>query len=147
VGVQLFEHFVREEHVSPARLAYDRPSPKLLGFVGKHYHLKSFTPQANNYVVFAQYFDTASAAASTRQPSGALSPTEPDKGAGVRCHASCEQGCRSPAMIRIMANPNSPIRNFSFVVHQSSVVRTTHPTRCAGCSHRRRPQHPQHKQW
>jgi alpha-tubulin N-acetyltransferase 1 len=45
VGLKLFEHFLAAERQSPARLAYDRPSPKLLGFVSKHYGLKSFTPQ------------------------------------------------------------------------------------------------------
>mmetsp|Transcript_10425 Transcript_10425/g.38733 ORF Transcript_10425/g.38733 Transcript_10425/m.38733 type:complete len:518 (-) Transcript_10425:376-1929(-) len=38
-------------------LAYDRPSPKLLGFLKKHYSLEKFTPQANNYVVFGEYFE------------------------------------------------------------------------------------------
>jgi alpha-tubulin N-acetyltransferase 1 len=43
----------------PAKLAYDRPSPKLIGFMGKHYGLKSFVPQNNNYVVFDEYYRQA----------------------------------------------------------------------------------------
>jgi alpha-tubulin N-acetyltransferase 1 len=46
------------EKAKPEKLAYDRPSEKLLGFLAKHYGLKRFTPQNNNYVVFASYFDS-----------------------------------------------------------------------------------------
>ena len=38
--------------VKPELLAYDKPSPKLLAFMGKHYGLKNYVPQNNNYVVF-----------------------------------------------------------------------------------------------
>jgi len=40
------------EKVTPDKLAYDRPSPKLIGFCAKHYGLKSYQPQNNNFVVF-----------------------------------------------------------------------------------------------
>jgi len=41
-------------------LSYDRPSPKLLGFLGKHYNLRKYVPQNNNYVVFDDYFGDSS---------------------------------------------------------------------------------------
>lgn len=44
------------ENVQPKILAYDRPSPKLLGFLKKHYGLNQYIPQNNNYVVFNDYF-------------------------------------------------------------------------------------------
>ena len=44
------------ENVKPANLAYDRPSPKLISFLKKHYSLVNFTPQNNNFVVFSDYF-------------------------------------------------------------------------------------------
>lgn len=44
------------ENKQPLELGYDRPSPKLLGFLAKHYNLKSYSPQTNNYVVFDEYF-------------------------------------------------------------------------------------------
>ena len=56
VGKRLFEFMLEHQGVRPHRLAYDRPSPKLLGFLGKHYNLKNYTPQANNFVVFKRYF-------------------------------------------------------------------------------------------
>lgn len=62
-GLQLFEEMLRVEGAEPHRLGYDRPSPKLMGFLRKHYNLSRFTPQANNFVVFADFF-----AGSARQP-------------------------------------------------------------------------------
>jgi alpha-tubulin N-acetyltransferase 1 len=46
------------EQTVPARLAYDRPSPLLINFMSKHFGLKSFVPQNNNYVIFDEYFRT-----------------------------------------------------------------------------------------
>jgi len=45
------------ENSRPELLGYDRPSPKLFGFLNKHYQLKKFIPQNNNYVIFAEYFE------------------------------------------------------------------------------------------
>jgi alpha-tubulin N-acetyltransferase 1 len=44
------------ENIIPSNLAYDRPSPKLIAFLKKHYSLVNFTPQNNNFVVFHEYF-------------------------------------------------------------------------------------------
>lgn len=41
----------------PKKLGYDRPSSKLLAFLRKYYNLTDYIPQANNYVVFNDYFD------------------------------------------------------------------------------------------
>jgi alpha-tubulin N-acetyltransferase 1 len=45
-----------DEQKHPAKLAYDRPSEKLIGFLKKHYGLVKYIPQNNNFVVFNQYF-------------------------------------------------------------------------------------------
>ena len=37
-------------------MAVDRPSPKLLGFLKKHYGLAQNIPQVNNYVIFDGFF-------------------------------------------------------------------------------------------
>lgn len=47
----------RENNVHPAKLAYDRPSNKLIGFLSKHYGLKNYVSQNNNFIVFNQYWD------------------------------------------------------------------------------------------
>lgn len=44
------------EGVRPEKLAYDRPSEKLIGFLAKHYGLKKYVPQNNNFVVFDAYW-------------------------------------------------------------------------------------------
>merc|ERR1719453_445239 len=55
-GRDLFERMLADERISPAKLGYDRPSPKLFGFLAKHYHLVDYAPQTNNFVVFQRYF-------------------------------------------------------------------------------------------
>ncbi|CAD8181919.1 unnamed protein product [Paramecium octaurelia] len=57
IGKELFEEMLRCEIIYPEKLAYDRPSPKLLGFLKKHYHLSNYIPQNNNFVIFSQYFE------------------------------------------------------------------------------------------
>lgn len=47
------------ERAEPARLAYDRPSPKLQAFLARHYGLRAFQPQNNNFVVFDRYFEVS----------------------------------------------------------------------------------------
>jgi len=55
-GKRLFEAMLRGEGVDPRFLAIDRPSPKLVSFLRKHYGLYSTIPQVNNYVVFSGFF-------------------------------------------------------------------------------------------
>ncbi|CAD8192219.1 unnamed protein product [Paramecium pentaurelia] len=57
IGKELFEEMLRQEVLTPEKLAYDRPSPKLLGFLKKYYNLQNYIPQNNNYVIYSQYFD------------------------------------------------------------------------------------------
>lgn len=60
-GKALFEHMLAAEGVRrPETLAIDRPSPKLLGFMKKHYGLSAYAPQVNNFVVFDRFFDRTS---------------------------------------------------------------------------------------
>lgn len=42
VGRKLFDYMLSVERKSPARLAYDRPSPKLISFLGKHFGLRKY---------------------------------------------------------------------------------------------------------
>ena len=48
---------LRDNGNKPARLAYDKPSPKLIGFLKKHYGLKNYSSQSHNFIVFDAYFD------------------------------------------------------------------------------------------
>ncbi|ETL39529.1 alpha-tubulin N-acetyltransferase [Phytophthora nicotianae] len=56
VGLQLFQRLLREENITPAQLAYDRPSPKLFAFLKKHAGLTEYFPQPNRFVIFDAYF-------------------------------------------------------------------------------------------
>ncbi|KAG6587152.1 alpha-tubulin N-acetyltransferase [Phytophthora cinnamomi] len=56
VGLQLFQRLLQDEQVTPAQLAYDRPSPKLFAFLEKHAGLTEYFPQPNRFVVFDAYF-------------------------------------------------------------------------------------------
>mmetsp|Transcript_40803 Transcript_40803/g.64241 ORF Transcript_40803/g.64241 Transcript_40803/m.64241 type:complete len:257 (+) Transcript_40803:56-826(+) len=67
-GRQLFDAMLRQEGVEPRSLGYDRPSPKLIGFLRKHFGLVQYQPQANHFVVFDKYW-------SSRRPSASVSAT------------------------------------------------------------------------
>ncbi|CCW70922.1 unnamed protein product [Phytomonas sp. Hart1] len=56
-GKHLFSTMIERENIDPGRIAIDRPGPKFLSFLDKHYGLRSYSPQANNYVVFDSFFD------------------------------------------------------------------------------------------
>ena len=58
IGKEIFEKFLNKEGKQAEKLAYDRPSDKLLAFLRKHYKLAGYIPQNNNFVVYNQYFET-----------------------------------------------------------------------------------------
>jgi len=62
LGRRLFDAMLAREKLTPCELGYDRPSPKLLGFLRKHYGLSDYRPQNNNFVVFDRFFALASGA-------------------------------------------------------------------------------------
>ena len=57
IGKQLFDYMLNFEKKTPCELAYDRPSPKLKGFLRKHYNLVNEVKQSNNFIVFNEFFD------------------------------------------------------------------------------------------
>lgn len=59
LGKELFEAMLERENFQPHKLAIDRPSDKLLGFMKKHYGLERTIPQMNNFVIFEGFFDKA----------------------------------------------------------------------------------------
>ena len=56
-GFKLFEAMLAAEGREARSLAYDRPSPKMLPFLRKHYALTDYNEQPNNFVVFDDYFE------------------------------------------------------------------------------------------
>lgn len=61
-GLQLFGFMLQHKRVEPVLMAFDRPSPKFLSFLSKHYNLTQSIPQVNNFVVFEGFFLDKSAA-------------------------------------------------------------------------------------
>lgn len=55
-GLELFDFMLRHKNMEPVLMAYDRPSPKFLFFLAKHYSLAQSVPQVNNFVVFEGFF-------------------------------------------------------------------------------------------
>ena len=55
-GKRLYEYMLQDLKVQPRLLAIDRPSPKLVAFMRKHYDLASIIPQVNNYVIYDGFF-------------------------------------------------------------------------------------------
>ncbi|XP_046875083.1 alpha-tubulin N-acetyltransferase 1 isoform X2 [Hypomesus transpacificus] len=72
-GLELFEFMLQHKRVEPLTMAYDRPSPKFLSFLEKHFCLKEGVPQVNNFVVFDGFFLNRSAAQLRKVP-----PKKPD---------------------------------------------------------------------
>ncbi|RXN20304.1 alpha-tubulin N-acetyltransferase 1 isoform X1 [Labeo rohita] len=77
-GLELFDFMLKHKRVQPEQMAYDRPSPKFLSFLEKHYDLKNSVPQVNNFVVFTGFFHTRSAVqlrkVPPKKPEGEIKP-------------------------------------------------------------------------
>jgi hypothetical protein len=84
----VLQHMLAAEQLCPEQLAYDRPSPKLLSFVRKHYGLSSYVPQSNNFVVFEQHFQHSSSSSSYSSTGGGRSmrSSRDSSGGGSMAH-------------------------------------------------------------
>lgn len=56
LGHMLFRSMLEQEKKRPCQLGYDKPSNKLLSFMSKYYNLRSYNDQANQFVVYNDYF-------------------------------------------------------------------------------------------
>ncbi|XP_077405548.1 alpha-tubulin N-acetyltransferase 1 isoform X2 [Vanacampus margaritifer] len=102
-GLELFNFMLQHKNIDPVLMAYDRPSPKLLSFLAKHYCLTQSVPQVNNFVVFDGFFHNKSGSAAcplTDQGMyGFFGPVQNDspKKARQRDQTLCYNGERSSA--------------------------------------------------
>ncbi|KAJ3236940.1 Alpha-tubulin N-acetyltransferase 1, partial [Chytriomyces hyalinus] len=67
-GKRLFEYMLETEQTTAAKLAYDRPSPRMMSFLKKHYALHDFISQANNFIIFKQVTTSESICEKKFQP-------------------------------------------------------------------------------
>jgi GNAT superfamily N-acetyltransferase len=104
-GKALFEYMLQFEKVHPKNLAYDRPSPKLIKFLQKHYGLSSYVTQNNNFVVFNQYFEE-------RKKSNITNNTDYSNSYSSRKDNNSNYNNRSPVYDNNnYSNPTSTYRN------------------------------------
>ncbi|XP_033950280.1 alpha-tubulin N-acetyltransferase 1 isoform X1 [Pseudochaenichthys georgianus] len=102
-GRELFDFMLQHKKLEPVLMAYDRPSPKFLSFLAKHYCLTPSVPQANNFVVFEGFFVNIAGSPSSPLPDQGMfsffGPAEKGspKKAGRRDQALLFNGERSGA--------------------------------------------------
>lgn len=56
IGLIMFKHMLEDMGKDPPKLAYDRPSPLLLGFLSRHYGMTDPDPQPNRYTIYEGFF-------------------------------------------------------------------------------------------
>lgn len=78
VGKVLMDAALRHFAVEPRQLAYDRPSHMFLSFLARHFGLRRYDAQANNFVVFEQFWGPLPADDSARGAADA--PPAPSRG-------------------------------------------------------------------
>ena len=113
LGKCLYERMLRDERTVPAALAYDRPSSKFIAFLAKHYGLRDYLPQSNNFVVFRKYFSPETSRAQTAAAGGMLkspalppqSPNSPGDGSGGVPRMSLGGAAAAAAPPRLMRCP------------------------------------------
>jgi len=59
-GKKLFDFMLQDQNVEAHNLAIDRPSPKLVAFLKKHYRLSNPLHQRNNFTVYEGIFTKVS---------------------------------------------------------------------------------------
>ena len=55
-GKYLFENFLNSQNVNVESVAFDRPSPKLVSFLTKHFNISDLVFQPNNFVISRKFF-------------------------------------------------------------------------------------------
>ncbi|XP_030645309.1 alpha-tubulin N-acetyltransferase 1 [Chanos chanos] len=107
-GLELFSYMLQHKRVEPEQMAYDRPSPKFLSFLGKHFELKNSVPQVNNFVVFDGFFRNKSAGqlrkVPPKKPEGEIKPYSLSEREAIRE----EQRALPWPFVRPAAPPLSP---------------------------------------
>ncbi|XP_061597125.1 alpha-tubulin N-acetyltransferase 1 isoform X4 [Cololabis saira] len=107
-GLELFDFMLKHKNVEPVAMAYDRPSPKFLSFLAKHYCLMENVPQVNNFVVFEGFFlNRAAVHREQRTPPWPFAPPHsPQRWASSQCSQSLSVGS-SPCRTRPRVAPSS----------------------------------------
>ncbi|XP_023135899.1 alpha-tubulin N-acetyltransferase 1 isoform X2 [Amphiprion ocellaris] len=146
-GLELFDFMLQHKNLEPMLMAYDRPSPKFLSFLAKHYSLTQSVPQVNNFVVFEGFFFFNRSVAQLRKvplkkPDGEIKPYSLMEREVVRQEQRTLPWPFAP--------PHSPQRLVSSQCSHSLSMRSSPsrappqvvPPSCPGCSRIQSPQSP-----
>ncbi|KAH8321071.1 hypothetical protein KR074_008305, partial [Drosophila pseudoananassae] len=57
LGKLIYDKMLADQGWSPCKCSVDRPSPKMIGFLGKHFGLVRTITQGNRFVVYDGFFD------------------------------------------------------------------------------------------
>ncbi|XP_057684185.1 alpha-tubulin N-acetyltransferase 1 isoform X2 [Corythoichthys intestinalis] len=119
-GLELFNFMLQDKNLEPVLMAYDRPSPKLLSFLAKHYSLTQSVPQVNHFVVFDGFFlnkpGSARCPLTDQGMYGFFGPIENDSPKKARRRdqtlfhngeRSCPSGAEEPS-VAVCPSPQSP---------------------------------------
>ncbi|XP_029975877.1 LOW QUALITY PROTEIN: alpha-tubulin N-acetyltransferase 1 [Salarias fasciatus] len=137
-GLELFQFVLQHKNLQPVQMAYDRPSPKFLSFLEKHFCLTDSVPQVNNFVVFDGFFLSRTAAQLRKVP-----PKKPDGEIKPYSLMEREAFCREQrALPWPFAPPPSPRRPGSSHCSPSRTAPRATPTSSAGSSRDQSPQSP-----
>ncbi|KAM6899284.1 alpha-tubulin N-acetyltransferase 1 isoform 3-T3 [Xenentodon cancila] len=109
-GLELFDFMLKHKNVEPVTMAYDRPSPKFLSFLAKHYCLTENVPQVNNFVVFEGFFLNRAAVRQEQKtrPWPFAPPQSPHRSVSSQCSQSLSVGsspCRAPPHVAQLSSP------------------------------------------
>ncbi|XP_042362137.1 alpha-tubulin N-acetyltransferase 1 isoform X5 [Plectropomus leopardus] len=107
-GLELFNFMLQHKNLEPVQMAYDRPSPKFLSFLAKHYCLTPSVPQVNNFVVFEGFFVNRSVVRQEQRarPWPFAPPHSPQRSVSSQCSHSLSVGS-SPSRAPLRAAPAS----------------------------------------
>ncbi|CAM9191217.1 unnamed protein product [Lampetra planeri] len=153
-GLELFDFMLKHKNLEPVLMAYDRPSPKFLSFLAKHYCLAQSVPQVNHFVVFDGFFvsrsGTPSSPLTAQGMYGFFGPSEKGspKKAGRRdqtiLFSGAGSGTSGAEEAPLAVCPSSfPQRSVSSQYSHSLSVGSS-PTRPTGSSCQRQPVQPPH---
>ncbi|XP_039858535.1 alpha-tubulin N-acetyltransferase 1 isoform X4 [Simochromis diagramma] len=109
-GLELFNFMLQHKNLEPVLMAYDRPSPKFLSFLAKHYCLTQSVPQVNNFVVFEGFFLNRAAVRQEQKslPWPFAPPHSPQRSVASQWSKSLSVGCspsRAPPRVTPTSSP------------------------------------------
>ncbi|XP_043660060.1 alpha-tubulin N-acetyltransferase 2 [Drosophila teissieri] len=139
-GKLLFEWMLEQQGWSARKCSVDRPSKKLLAFMGKHYGLVRTIPQGNNFVLYEGFFDDPLTKCTSVRELHATSRMRSQSQAQDHTQLTVRNGAHSGHFRRAIASQESDMET-SLYGRRWNEPRTLASTNCIQGSRRRRSEH------